>query len=278
MEIWKLYACISFLTNLRLIWWRTSSEPISISMDLTWIPFPVNFMTAGSLATAVLVIRSVVVSAIVTIAAHALWLLAGSFFLARSIHLSRVELLSDNFFSEKGATCMELQDPSNEYEEDNTAYTSTSPAILVHGRIEDIYPPLNEAKGHIRLFRASRKDPDDGSLYLDMFHTALSNDWNDFSALSYCWGESEPDKRIFIRKSRRDYTEVLVRSNLYDALNRMIDRGIETIWVGFLYLSYMPMKLMIYRWMHFVSTRVILLRLRSKFFVCEQYSLQRGRS
>ena len=220
MEIWKVHCCIGILLNVRLLLLWPSSDLLDIRLDLTWILFPISVILAFSIAATVFTIRVAAVSAIAILLCHPLWLLIGSSCLSRSIHTSREELQNGNFFEDERHTWKDLGNTPGQRGQQVSHDEHQSPAILVNSRREDIYSTLDEKKGHIRLLSPVYNEAEIDHLQFELFHSALSDDWKNFAALSYCWGNDEPSKAIVIwtsRRSRSAGTTVLIRSNLYDA-------------------------------------------------------------
>ncbi|EXJ63787.1 hypothetical protein A1O7_00122 [Cladophialophora yegresii CBS 114405] len=88
------------------------------------------------------------------------------------------------------------------------------------------YSPL--AEGSIRLLRfLDRRDAEDNALRFELYHSKLS--WRpEYVALSYSWGSSDRQSKANIVVDGRTFE---VSRNLADALHKLHQNNISTVWV-----------------------------------------------
>lgn len=202
-----------------------------MSVDLTQVPFPIDVILAFIIVMVVSVIRFAVYCAVATSICHTLWLLAGSCCLWWSIHHSHAKLHNNQSFLHVKPRWSDSVSLQKELEPACSNSFHLHAAPLICDRREDLYEDLRENEGQIRLLRPVFERRSDSYLFFEMVHAPLEDDRTTYTALSYCWGVYKPDKTIFIKTQQRAYIAVVIRSNLYRALRRMIDLGIKFIWV-----------------------------------------------
>lgn len=83
-----------------------------------------------------------------------------------------------------------------------------------------IYPPLVNEKSSIRLLRIDHGPALDmtGEIYC---HLVSLDSWINqvkYNCLSYCWGDTSLDKRIFVRTTDATYDPMYITQNLHNAL------------------------------------------------------------
>ena len=102
------------------------------------------------------------------------------------------------------------------------------------------YQPLNYWENEIRLIRISELDNTVNSaqnlIRCEMVRVSLISP-PPYVALSYCWGDPEITRKIFLNGN-----SLQVTNNLYAALQQLKERGVETVWVDAICIDQMNVE------------------------------------
>ena len=132
--------------------------------------------------------------------------------------------------SASSSTQEEPAPPLPERPKDNGAPPVSSPKTHVQ-RVHDLemqpslqYESLSHEKGEIRLLQLVAASNRDEPIQCALKHVSL--DSMEFTALSYCWGDTSHQQTISVRGQ-----VVNVTQNLFDALRELRHAGVEYVWV-----------------------------------------------
>jgi Heterokaryon incompatibility protein (HET) len=115
----------------------------------------------------------------------------------------------------------------------NEAVIAANQAIFAAGGpgtpAEAIYRPLQDSLQSTRLLTLS--EAKDGRISCDLEEVSLSH-LSHYTALSYCWGNSDDTRTVFVND-----ISVRVTKNLYDALERLHAMKVSRLWVDALCIN-----------------------------------------
>jgi hypothetical protein len=204
-----------------------------------WLPVPLNIIFQLLLGLLIYANGIAIISAIAVAVIHTIWILTGQCSLSKSVRKTWVELRRDKFFEEDQPSWLNTRAERVEQLTTNSTGELEDVGVRIRPSSGKLYQALNLENGEIRLLKVvsdkSSNDPPNGILRFEMIHQALTDDTNSYTALSYCVGGGEPDKTIKITSPEGNDVEVTIRTNLYNALCRVIDHKCELLWASTLH-------------------------------------------